>query len=178
MVSSHDFGTAHLKRKVVTRKFDQLVAQCFNIHSIHLLHVSAITSWWWNLCVFDCCTESVQRQIWKFVNFKELYKQTNINFILQGFDSCLNRNKYFLLHLHDNTLPMFMSLDVRDFNISWSPILMPLFHPFVTGSDESGWDRVVGKPAFSTLPLLRRSLAAQLTFRRRNFLLNFSTSCI
>ena len=46
MVSSHDFGTAHLKRKVVTRKFDQLVAQGFNIYSIHLLHVSAITSWW------------------------------------------------------------------------------------------------------------------------------------
>jgi len=95
--------------------------------------------------------------------FHKFYKQTNITFILQGYDLCLNRNKYFLLHLHDNILPMFMSLDVRHFNFSWSPILLPLFQPFVAGSDESGWDRVVGKPALSTLLLLRRSLAAQFS---------------
>lgn len=70
--------------------------------------------------------------------FHKFYKQTNITFILQGYDLCLNRNKYFLLHLHDNILPMFMSLDVRHFNFSWSPILLPLFQPFVAGSDESG----------------------------------------
>jgi hypothetical protein len=126
MVSSQDFGTAHLKWKVVTRKFDQLVAQCFNIYRIHLLHVSAITSWWWNLCVLDCCAESVQRQIRKFIISKNYTnKQTNINFIFQGLELCLNRNKYFLLHLRDNTLPMLMGLDVRDFNVSWSPILRP-----------------------------------------------------
>ena len=93
----------------------------------------------------------------------KFYKQTNITSILQGLDLCLIRNTYFLLHLHDNTVPMFMSLDLRDFNFSWPLIILPLFQPFIAGSDESGWDRVVGRPACCTLLLWRRSLAAHIS---------------
>jgi hypothetical protein len=45
---------------------------------------------------------------------------------------------------------------VQDFNLSWPPILNPLFWPIMTGSGESGWDNMAAKSAFSTLLLLHR----------------------
>jgi hypothetical protein len=43
---------------------------------------------------------------------------------------------------------MFIYLDVQDFDLWTSPISMPLFHPFVTDFNESGWDHTAGKLAF------------------------------
>ena len=38
--------------------------------------------------------------------------------------------------------PIFTSLTVRDFSLSWSPSLILFFATFVTDSDESRWDHV------------------------------------
>jgi len=45
--------------------------------------------------------------------------------------------------LHLNTL-QFVKLDVQNFNPFSFPVLIPLFWPFVTGSDESEWDYMTG----------------------------------
>jgi hypothetical protein len=50
---------------------------------------------------------------------------------------------------------------VQDFDLSWSPILNPLFQPIMTGSGESGWDHMAAKSAFLTLLLLHRLVSAQ-----------------
>jgi len=52
------------------------------------------------------------------------------------------------------------SLDVRDFDLSWSPILIPLFR-HVVGSDELICDHVTYSRISPTLLLLRRSLSDQ-----------------
>ena len=37
------------------------------------------------------------------------------------------------------------NLDVQNFNPFWFPISIPLFWPFVTGSDKSRWDHITGE---------------------------------
>jgi len=48
----------------------------------------------------------------------------------------------------------FVTIHVRDFELSWSNILIELFRLSVTDSDESGWDIVTGESAFPTIRLL------------------------
>jgi hypothetical protein len=58
-----------------------------------------------------------------------------------------------------STASIFIILPARDFSLSCSRILLPVFRPFLTGFDKSGWPTI---PAgSSTLLLLRRSLSAQ-----------------
>jgi len=47
---------------------------------------------------------------------------------------------------------MFIYFDVQDFDLWTSPISMPLFHPFVTDFNESGWDHMAGKLASPQTP--------------------------
>jgi hypothetical protein len=42
-----------------------------------------------------------------------------------------------------------INLDVREFDRPWRPILILIILPFVTCTDESGWDHAVGKSASS-----------------------------
>jgi len=53
------------------------------------------------------------------------------------------------------------SVEGRQNQFSTFPILVSFFQPFVTGSDESGWNHVTDKSAYPTLTLLRSSFTAQ-----------------
>jgi hypothetical protein len=52
-----------------------------------------------------------------------------------------------------------VNFDVLDFDLPSSPILIPQFLPFMTGSDKSGEDNAVRDAAYPSLPLLRISLS-------------------
>jgi hypothetical protein len=51
---------------------------------------------------------------------------------------------------HDNLSHISSSLDVRDFDLSRSPILVPLFQALVTGLDKTGWYLTVSLSVFPT----------------------------
>ena len=63
-----------------------------------------------------------------------------------------------LLHSLSDYSRVSMSITLRgpDFNIWWSPILMPLCETFLPGSDRSGW-HLAGKLTAPNLPLWCRS---------------------
>jgi hypothetical protein len=50
----------------------------------------------------------------------------------------------------------FANLVIQDFDLLWSPILIPLFWPVVTGSDKPGRNHMAGDTASTTDLLLRR----------------------
>jgi len=70
-----------------------------------------------------------------------------------GDSVCALSNRWMNMFCVYNTLELcsreFLNLEV-DFSISGAPISLPLFWLFVTGSDELGWGRVVGKLASCT----------------------------
>jgi hypothetical protein len=56
--------------------------------------------------------------------------------------------------IHNKT-SKFVNFDVRDFDFSLSPILIPQVRPFMTGSDKSGGDNVDPDVASRSLLILR-----------------------
>lgn len=55
------------------------------------------------------------------------------------------------------------SLNIRDFDLLCSAILLPSFWHFMTSSKESGWDRMTSKLASTTFLLLHSALSSQLS---------------
>ena len=58
-------------------------------------------------------------------------------------------------------LSMFLNLNAQDSNLSWSPILIPLFWPFMTGFSEVGQHHMAGKSACPTVTPLHALNTAQ-----------------
>jgi hypothetical protein len=54
-----------------------------------------------------------------------------------------------------NRASKFVNFNVRDFDFSLSPVLLPQVRPFVTGSDKSGGDNVDSDAASRSLLILR-----------------------
>ena len=48
--------------------------------------------------------------------------------------------------------------------LTWLPITTPMFRPYVTGSDESGWGHLTGESVSPSVLLLHRSLSSHLWF--------------
>ena len=57
-----------------------------------------------------------------------------------------------------NRISKSVNPNVWNFALLWSPLAIPFFQPFVTGSNKSGWDHVVDKSAWPTVLLLCSSL--------------------
>jgi len=58
------------------------------------------------------------------------------------------------LYVMYNRILKSLNPDVWNFTLMWSPLAIPFFQHFMTGSSKSGWDHVVDKSALPTLLLL------------------------
>ena len=70
-------------------------------------------------------------------------------------------------------ISMFVNIDIQYIDFLWFPILKPVLWPFVTSSDESGWDHMAVKSAFSAVLPLCRSVSTELRFSVRLDLISF-----